>query len=84
MADAIHSITYRKESAEYRIVRRDLVTGKFSSTYANHLTEQEKLWAKINCKTRHEDPYSIQWTIHHSKYREEIEQCPPKQDGIQA
>ena len=71
MTDAIHSITYRKESAEYRIVRRDHATGKTSITYSNHLTDQEKLWARINCQSRYEDPYSIQCTIHHTEYRKE-------------
>ncbi len=67
MAETIHSITYRKESGEYRIVRRNLVTGATSATYANRLTDQEKLWAQINCKTRYETPYLIQWTTHHAE-----------------
>lgn len=62
----INSITYRKETGEYRIVHRDLVTGETSTIYANHLTDKERLWAKINCNTRHETPYSIQWTVSHS------------------
>ena len=67
MTETIHSITYKKESGEYRIVRRHLVTGEPSTTYANHLTEDEKLWARINCQTRYETPHTIKWTVHHSE-----------------
>ena len=63
MLEAIQSIKYDKQTSEYRIVRRNLQTGKTSTTFANHLTDQEKLWARINCKTRYEDTQTIQWNV---------------------
>ena len=62
MKDAIQSIVFRKKTSEYRIERRNPVTGQTSTTYANRLTDAEKLWAKTN-SSYHEDPYAIYWTL---------------------
>ena len=58
--DIILSIRYDKRTSEYRIRRRDTITGETSTTYANHLTEREKLFAKS--ANFFEDQYSAQWT----------------------
>lgn len=58
----IASIVYDKHAGEYTITTRDAVTGRRQVTKANHLTDQEKLWARINCRSRNETPYTISWS----------------------
>lgn len=58
----IASIVYDKHAGEYTITTRDTVTGQLQVTKANHLTDQEKLWAWINCRSRNETPYTISWS----------------------
>lgn len=42
----IERIMFDKERYEYRIVYHDDATGKFRSTFTNHLTDAEKAWAR--------------------------------------
>ena len=55
-------IVYNKHVGEYTITTRDAVTGRRKSTKANHLTDREKAWARINCRSRNETPYTISWS----------------------
>lgn len=61
MTDIV-SIVYDKRAGEYKITTRDVVTGQRQITMANHLTEQERIWARANCMSRNETPYTISWT----------------------
>ena len=55
----ISSVKYNKRTGEYLIKRKD-VSGRYSITFANRLTEEEKVFCR-NCKGRNESPYEIQW-----------------------
>jgi hypothetical protein len=58
----IVSIIYRKSTSEYKIKRRNSITGEVSATYANRLTDEEKNWARTH-GSRYEDLWTIQWTV---------------------
>ncbi len=57
----ITAIRYNKKTAEYVITNRSSVTGKTSKTYANHLTENETIFARSS-KNRFEDETCVCWT----------------------
>ena len=56
----IVSIKYDKQSGEYAIKYRNAETGKTSITTANHLKENEIIFAK-SCGEPYEDRWTVQW-----------------------
>ena len=62
----IDAICYRKRTGEYMVKERDTETGQVSQTFANHLTEAEKMFARLHC-SRYETPYEITWTHHNGQ-----------------
>lgn len=59
--DAIVSIRYDKHTSEFCIKRRNTITAKTTTTYANHLTEDERIFAKAGNFS--EDEHAAHWTI---------------------
>lgn len=55
------AIRYLKKTGEFVITMRNNTTGKQSKTYANRLTQNERMWAKES-KHCFEDAMSICWT----------------------
>lgn len=45
-AKVIVSIAYNKKSGEFTVRERDIVSGKFSSTFCNNLNDMERIFAK--------------------------------------
>ena len=55
-------IHYLKQSGEYIITSRNVITGKLSKTHANNLNANEKDFTQ-EAKHKFEDSASIYWTV---------------------
>ena len=56
----ITAVRYMKKHGEYVITTRNAITGKSSKTYANSLTENERVFAKYS-KYCFEDDICVAW-----------------------
>jgi hypothetical protein len=56
----IVAVTYQKDTGEFKIKERDTETGRASVTFANHLTENERIFCKSR-KSKYEDRFIVQW-----------------------
>lgn len=54
------SITFDKETSEYKLYYKNEGTGQLYHMYANHLTDDEKAWASN--ANYYQDPYRVSWT----------------------
>lgn len=58
--EIITAVRYMKKQGEYVITKRNASTGKTSKTYANSLTENERIFAKSS-KYCFEDEICVAW-----------------------
>ena len=58
--EIITAVRYMKNQGEYVITKRIADTGKTIKTYANNLTDNERIFAK-SCKYCFEDDVCVAW-----------------------